>query len=257
MSDFNSAEFVVGTTKGIRVWRADSLGRLTGWTHRQVWTPGENVATCKRGERSSVAYAWMREYDTDVKEPEPCESITTDCGCGFWAYHSGTPDFGSDEGVVGICEGYGKTTIGTKGFRAEKARIVALAFPKSLCGCSHDQVFAQSEAVETLVRRNYPDVPVFDSVADMTAAFPPDQPESPTPVDPEFWTMADPAEAVGSSLFAFHRKAWATNPMAFGPMTFNTFAAPSSPYLSLDEGEPASDETEAEGKPARRKRWWF
>lgn len=47
------------------------------------------------------------------------------CGCGFWAYDEA--GFVPQGKVIGVIEGYGKTTIGTKGFRCEKARIVALS----------------------------------------------------------------------------------------------------------------------------------
>lgn len=47
-----------------------------------------------------------------------------DCQCGFWAYDEA--GFKPHGVVIGVIEGYGKVTVGTKGFRAEKARIAAL-----------------------------------------------------------------------------------------------------------------------------------
>lgn len=51
-----------------------------------------------------------------------------DCGCGFWAYWEFNPhEFHlGEKPVVGIVEGYGKTIPGKRGFRCQKARIVAL-----------------------------------------------------------------------------------------------------------------------------------
>lgn len=46
------------------------------------------------------------------------------CQCGFWAYDEG--GFAPHGTIIGVIEGFGKTTIGTKGFRCEKARIAAL-----------------------------------------------------------------------------------------------------------------------------------
>jgi hypothetical protein len=47
------------------------------------------------------------------------------CQCGFWAYDEAS--FTAQGEIVGVIDAYGKTTIGTKGFRAEKARILGLS----------------------------------------------------------------------------------------------------------------------------------
>ncbi len=49
----------------------------------------------------------------------------------------------------------GETLIGTRGFRASKARIIALRIPKSV-----------PIRLLTLVARNYPDVPLFAKFSD-------------------------------------------------------------------------------------------
>lgn len=132
-------DLAMGAATGIRVWRVDPLGRLTGWSYPKVWTPGENTAECGRRRRTEECTrgecgryhggTWGGLPDP-CTEPDPCGGDSPDCGCGFWAYHDGVTQFGDGSGVVGIVEGYGKTTVGTKGFRSQKARIVALAFPK-------------------------------------------------------------------------------------------------------------------------------
>ena len=40
MSDFSDRPFVAGVITGLRAFRIDLLGRLTGVVHRDVWTPG-------------------------------------------------------------------------------------------------------------------------------------------------------------------------------------------------------------------------
>lgn len=49
------------------------------------------------------------------------------CSCGFYAYYNGYNEYLDSNAIVGIIEGYGETVIGTRGFRSQKARIVALA----------------------------------------------------------------------------------------------------------------------------------
>lgn len=108
-NDFGGIDFAAGSVKGLRSWRVDKYGRLSGQTVSRVWRPGENVSECADGYEGHRAEA--------------------NCGCGFWAYYA-DQDRQFDKGVTGVIEGYGVVNLGTKGFRAEKARIVALALPK-------------------------------------------------------------------------------------------------------------------------------
>lgn len=59
------------------------------------------------------------------------------CTCGFYAYTHVQPLFDNSTtatySVFGLIQGYGTVTLGTKGFRAEKARIIALTVPQT-CG---------------------------------------------------------------------------------------------------------------------------
>lgn len=116
-----------------------------------------------------------------VIEPEKPKHNLEACACGFYGYYDGSDDYHKSGYVSAVVEGYGETVIGTRGFRAYKARIVALRIPKS--------VPVRSAA---LVARNYPDVPLFASFKQMVEEFPPDaggmdlNPES----DPDFWTRS-------------------------------------------------------------------
>jgi hypothetical protein len=104
---FGGYEFSVGEIYGHRNFRVDHKGRLTGVSYQAIWKPGENVASC------AMCYQGMGE----------CK-----CGSsGFWAYH----DKGkwTNDGIRGVIRGYGKTDLGTNGFRCEKAEIVGLVIP--------------------------------------------------------------------------------------------------------------------------------
>lgn len=82
-----------------------------------AWQPGENVAECKPYGGAMTHVPWVVPY-------EPC-------GCGHYAYWKLQPHSLGGQGipVCGVIEGYGAVLIGTKGFRAAKARIVALHVP--------------------------------------------------------------------------------------------------------------------------------
>lgn len=126
-----SRPLALGSLHGVRVWRPTADGTLTGWTFQQEWEPGQNLSVCRR----TGLLGWQRastrnpNLPAEASEDRRCSGVAASCGCGFWAYYTETPEF-TLSGVVGVIEAYGKTTLGSKGFRAEKAKIVALAFPK-------------------------------------------------------------------------------------------------------------------------------
>lgn len=146
--DFSAFELAVGTTKGLRAFDVDSLGRLTGVTHKAVWRPGENVAECRRSRRtpqcakahddmiSMFAYHGAKPrmpagwpHTPQCFDSTPCLGLEPNCECGFYAFYNGANDYRQSSRVSAVIEGYGRTVVGTRGFRAEKAKIVALCLP--------------------------------------------------------------------------------------------------------------------------------
>lgn len=130
---FSHAEFVAGTVRGYRWWSTDvpplelspsgpgstwRPGRLRG--QKDFWDPGVNTAACK-----SDAY---RSHPHD-----PATIPERACGCGFWAYwHVKRHDLGGFSSalpVVGVVEGSGKVIVGPEGFRAARAKIIAIYLP--------------------------------------------------------------------------------------------------------------------------------
>jgi len=201
MGEFSAPEFSIEPVRGARAFDVDKLGRLTGVTHHQVWTPGENVSDCRANEndmsmtltpmyasyggpisggygfggylpRVMINPSWL-----DAPRPAGPHSLTA-CKCGFYGYYDGSNDYHKPERVSGVVEGYGEVVIGTRGFRSTKARIVALTIPDTV-----------SPALAMRVRRNYRDIPFFDSFAAMVTEHPTDTQHGSTPeTDPDFWT---------------------------------------------------------------------
>jgi hypothetical protein len=123
-----------------------------------------------------------------------------ECMCGFWAYTAGIHRMEAlGPVVVGMIEGWGRMVIGPKGFRAEKARIVALCFPNRLAeqppalkdgplavpwrwvsqALTHRSAVYDVAAphllplkLQGIVTRLYPDAAVFRSVEAMHNEFP-------------------------------------------------------------------------------------
>lgn len=142
----------IGTLFGHRVWVvAPEGGWLTGHYFTAKWLPGENTAMCLQARNTTVqSYSMMSPffrggnasaYDfsgetpvlKDGFEPKECPGIARgDHGCGFYVRVNERFSAGRESPwpiVRGCVEAWGQVELGDKGFRASKARIVALLKP--------------------------------------------------------------------------------------------------------------------------------
>lgn len=139
MSEFSDRPLVAGSITGLRSFSLDTLGRLTGVHYAEVFRPGENTAQCRKSDGrvtirvggTSATFPFWSMATSTTNEPSPEEEAhrvaQLDCGCGYYAYFDKADNPHHKPGnVLGIVEGYGAVTVGTRGFRAEKARLVAL-----------------------------------------------------------------------------------------------------------------------------------
>lgn len=153
MSDFGDRPFVAGALTGIRSFRPVGERLVAPVQGMPVWQPGENVAEC----------LLMAEH----------RAGSLGCRCGFYAYFElGYNPHHRPSNVLGLIEGYGVATVGARGFRCEKARIVALIAP-DVPDFDLGFVFA-----------NYPGVALFNSVEEAVAKFPLTVPEGTPDIPP-------------------------------------------------------------------------
>jgi hypothetical protein len=205
MSDFSDRPFVAGSLIGLRAFAIDSLGRLLGPTYRQVFKPGENEAECRKPEGSlyanmmvtynrlmaspmalgafpapaTVTFNEPRLSEAAVEKPKPAHALAgVSCQCGFYAYFDGGNDYGGRSRVTAVIEGYGVCTVGTRGFRASKAKLLALVEPKR----------GVNPVLAGHLHRNYPEVPFYGRKRDALADFPLSTQHVPSPEDEDFWT---------------------------------------------------------------------
>jgi hypothetical protein len=161
-----------GSVTGVRLWHVDMAsaqavlngapvraeGLLTG-VFGGVWRRGENVAVCGGGRESPPCHRDL--------VPGP------GCGCGFWAYwamrYAWRCDYYWKGEVIGICQGYGRTRIGTRGCRCGKARILGL-YVRPACPDDQPPGLRRHEVAEVL--GSYYGVPCYPSLAEMLAAHP-------------------------------------------------------------------------------------
>lgn len=141
MSD--AAPDLIEPLVGFRVFEVDEDEWLGGG--HGMWKPGLNVATCKGGyerrrkeahHRAMFNIGMPSKYHTEevVVPPRGHRAPHEHCDCGFYAMHSlealrefcgGYIDAGGK--VVAAVASEGKVCLHGTGFRAEKAKIVAVA----------------------------------------------------------------------------------------------------------------------------------
>ena len=172
MNDFAGLDFALGSVRGFRSWRIDVEGKLSALHRVGQWLPGENRAECQKypnkeiipdiegestSERQERVRVWKSSHDMDS------------CEHGFYAYFGASNLEDSYNPVVsGLIEGYGEVLIGTKGFRAAKARILALSVEP------FQGIWNLDKFVVDKLRRNYPMVPIFESNFALLSEFPAD-----------------------------------------------------------------------------------
>lgn len=171
MSDYSGVDFALGSVLGFRRWGVDVAGELQPVTMsaRGLWRPGENVSVCQctPSEKHMPGTSWNDRYE--ARETWRETASFEDMECGFYAYFDGQDSHGHGSNsptVSGVIEGYGEVLIGTKGFRAKKARILALAIP------AFEGIWNLDEFVVSKIRANYPGIPLFESEIAMRVEFP-------------------------------------------------------------------------------------
>lgn len=187
VTEYGGFELALGSVFAVRWFRPDQYGRLHAVNHKFVWKPGENVARCQREEggwfTTGLSFNILG-YSSSTNVIVAEEEVAKDnCSCGFYAFAEGCDDGGyfTEGGVRGVIECYGRTILGTRGLRCEKARVVAVTTDRQDIRRNYPDVQFFSPPVKRRFRRQQP------THARMLAAFDLVQPYTPTPDDPDFW----------------------------------------------------------------------
>lgn len=114
MREFAGCQPLVGEVVGLRTFRIDESGFLLPLHSDGVWYDGPNTAVCSP----------PTGHHPGAPHPVPADA----CECGFYAY--GTPAAAAQNRnmryVQAVVSCWGGLVAGTKGFRAEHARIDAI-----------------------------------------------------------------------------------------------------------------------------------
>lgn len=197
-AEFSDRPLVAGSVIGLRAFATLPDGTLVSPVFRSYqWTEGENVASCEPDSLAPSAFRLAATFARilGIAAPEH-ELLALRCGCGFYGYTDGSNDMMRTGfwmyPVAGLIEGYGRCVVGSRGFRAEKARLVALIADQP--GAQYRPRLYEGRAVLTLVRTpngvrqinaftpgppdwsairsRYPDVPVYPTTTAALAAHP-------------------------------------------------------------------------------------
>jgi hypothetical protein len=225
--EFDGWGFALGHVAGARSWKVKPDGTLTGVFHERPWEQGVNTADCRQvighiipgigvaesiepvwetdegGLHRCVGWSWEIDGVFGIYQGFPeklyksvldADHDASDCKHGFYAYQVGTLDWGNALNVSGIIHASGKIAFGPRGFRAEKAKIVALFQPvtaerireedyKSSQYVSVREAFdraarksAVSDDVFERISWRYPSIPIYNDIDQMLADFPVDEP---------------------------------------------------------------------------------
>jgi hypothetical protein len=151
MDAYAGFEPAVGEIRAVRTFRVGPGGVLYPLFSNRAWTEGTNAAQCRvfrPDHAESAAHA----------APEP------DCTCGFYAYSSalGAAEYPNAKHVLAVVACWGRVVAGTRGLRAEYARIEAIWVSNAVPAYLAEEM-----------RNSYPSVAVYADKDTMLAEHPP------------------------------------------------------------------------------------
>jgi hypothetical protein len=157
MEQYSGFEPQVGEIRAVRTFRIGSDGLLYPLFRDVAWQPGPNTARCTMLD---VGAFMLHPLQSSVAHqvPEP------DCSCGYYAYatESATLEYPNARHVLAVVACWGHVIAGTRGLRAENARVEALWLSSAVPG-----------ELAALVAERYPDVTAYSEKQAMLATHPP------------------------------------------------------------------------------------
>jgi hypothetical protein len=141
MEAYAGFEPQIGEIRALRTFRIGPGGFLYPLFSDQPWTDGANTARC-----------YVAELQAGV---EPHETPQPGCSCGYYAYASegAAAENAHAQHVLAVVAGWGKVIAGTRGIRAEHARIEALWMSPEVPGELAAAVATSYPSTETYVDR--------------------------------------------------------------------------------------------------------
>ncbi len=155
MEDYGGFEPQVGEIRALRTFRIGPGGVLYPLFHDGPWHDGANTAICKLATAEGADPERFDEYHV---APEPT------CTCGYYAYANAenTTEQAHARHVLAVISCWGKVIAGTRGVRAQHARIEALWMSDVV----------PADLAKSVVEQ-YPSTAIYREQSSMLAEYPP------------------------------------------------------------------------------------
>lgn len=219
----------IGVVTGARSFRIDALGRLTGVTYQQVWTPGENQAECRAQKpikggvyhgaevpkyATRAAYEDAASVTFEVQDPTATPIMYSSNGSTYGSFsvrmvtvpktHPVVDEPVDEHGIAKCGHGFYGYYDGSNDYYTEGyVSGVVEGYGEVIIGtrgfrCMKARIVALSiddkvkSPLRSLVQRNYRDVPMYTDFKDMVKHHKTDVGESTISPDsdPDFWSRA-------------------------------------------------------------------
>jgi hypothetical protein len=153
MESYSGTEPQVGEIRALRTFRIGPGGVLHPLFSDQPWRPGTNTAHCRVADAVGLDASDAGEHVA----PEP------NCTCGYYAYatESGALEYPNAKHVLAVVACWGHVIAGTRGLRAQHARVEAIWMSETV-----------PATLAAMVASGYPDALVYADKADMLEAHP-------------------------------------------------------------------------------------
>lgn len=162
-----SAPDLIHPVIGFRRFLIDDDAWLAATNVGGIWKPGLNVAKCRADRRLPAGF-----YSLSIRREEPPpfdhKAPHERCSCGLYAKHkvAEVPD-ANGPSVIAAVVAEGRLATHPAGFRAEKARVVALGIPENgvsegrlqIIAAAYGAVAVPEEELETVALRYGTPVP--------------------------------------------------------------------------------------------------
>jgi hypothetical protein len=118
---FAGFEPQIGEIRAVRTFRIGPRGVLYPLFSDLGWAVGTNTARCNLA-------AQVHPWHVDALEPEDHQVPEPDCSCGYYAYASefAASEYPNAQHVLAVVSCWGRVIAGTRGIRAQHARLEAI-----------------------------------------------------------------------------------------------------------------------------------
>lgn len=158
--DLCTGGMYLGTLRGYRSWRVSTGGELRS-IRGTAWEQESVEARCIRLECDCPVCTY--HIPDHAGKPAP----QADCECGIYGWYTwekAASPYAVWPTALGVIEASGRIIVGTEGFRAEKATVIAIVFNRVPSGSPISDL--------DILRSRYPSIKIYGTHMGLLADYP-------------------------------------------------------------------------------------